>query len=61
MLKVRFILRYTLLGMKVREIQLFPLKVEAFLPDVILSICHRDRRHHAGEYIRAVLMDAERE
>lgn len=46
--------------MKAREIERFRLKLEAFLADVVLSIGRKDRRHHAEEYIRGLLMDGER-
>ena len=46
--------------MKAREIERFRLKLEAFLADVVLPMGRKDRRHHAEEYIRGLLMDGER-
>ncbi len=46
--------------MKPREIERFRLKLEAFLSDVVLSMGRKERRHHAEEYIRGLLMDGER-
>ena len=46
--------------MKAREIERFRLKLEAFLADVVLSMGRKDRRKHAEEYIRGLLMDGER-
>src|SRR4030043_547842 len=46
--------------MKAREIERFRLKLEAFLADVVLPMGRKDRRHHAGQYIRGLLMDGER-
>jgi SRSO17 transposase len=46
--------------MKAREIERFRLKLEAFLADVVLAMGRKDRRHHAEEYIRGLLMDGER-
>jgi SRSO17 transposase len=46
--------------MKAREIERFRLKLEAFLADVVLPMGRKDRREHAGEYIRGLLMDGER-
>jgi SRSO17 transposase len=47
-------------GMKPREIERFRLKLEAFLADVVLSMGREERRKHAEEYIRGLLMDGER-
>jgi len=46
--------------MKAREIERFRSKLEAFLADVVLAMGRKDRRHHAEEYIRGLLMDGER-
>ena len=46
--------------MKPREIERFRLKMEAFLADVVLPMGRKERRDHAGEYIRGLLMDGER-
>ncbi len=46
--------------MKAREIERFRLKLEAFLADVVLSMGRKERKHHAQEYIRGLLMDGER-
>ena len=46
--------------MKPREIERFRLKLEAFLADVVLPMRRKERREHAGEYIRGLLMDGER-
>jgi SRSO17 transposase len=46
--------------MKPREIERFRLKLEAFLADVVLPMGRKERRDHAGEYIRGLLMDGER-
>ncbi len=46
--------------MKPREIERFRLKLEAFLADVILPMGRKERREHAEEYIRGLLMDGER-
>jgi len=46
--------------MKPREIERFRLKLEAFLADVVLSMGRKERREHAKEYIRGLLMDGER-
>jgi SRSO17 transposase len=46
--------------MKRREIERFRLKLEAFLADVVLSMGRKERREHAKEYIRGLLMDGER-
>jgi len=54
------ILYYILSGMKTREIERFRLKLEAFLADVVLSMGRKERRQHAEEYIRGLLMDGER-
>lgn len=51
---------YILLCMKAREIERFRLKLEAFLADVVLSMGRKERRQHAEEYIRGLLMDGER-
>ncbi len=46
--------------MKPREIEQFRSKLEAFLADVVLSLGRIERRQHAEEYIRGLLMDGER-
>jgi SRSO17 transposase len=46
--------------MKAREIERFRLKLEAFLADVVLSMGRKERREHAEEYVRGLLMDGER-
>jgi SRSO17 transposase len=46
--------------MKAREIERFRLKLEAFLADVVLPMGRKDRRQHAEEYVRGLLMDGER-
>jgi SRSO17 transposase len=46
--------------MKPREIERFRLKLEAFLADLVLSMGREERREHAEEYIRGLLMDGER-
>jgi SRSO17 transposase len=46
--------------MNPREIERFRLKLEAFLADVVLPMGRKERREHAGEYIRGLLMDGER-
>ena len=46
--------------METREIERFRLKLEAFLGDVVLSMGRKERRQHAEEYIRGLLMDGER-
>src|SRR3989337_3820225 len=46
--------------MKPREIERFRLKLEAFLADVVLSVGRTERRQHAEEYVRGLLMDGER-
>jgi SRSO17 transposase len=46
--------------MKAREIERFRLKLEAFLADIVLSMARKERRQHAEEYIRGLLMDGER-
>jgi len=46
--------------MKRREIERFRVKLEAFLADVVLSMGRKERREHAKEYIRGLLMDGER-
>src|SRR4030043_884732 len=46
--------------MKPREIEQFRLKREAFWADVVLSMGRKERRQHAEEYIRGLLMDGER-
>ena len=47
-------------GMKPREIERFRMRLEAFLADVVLPMGRKERREHAGEYIRGLLMDGER-
>jgi SRSO17 transposase len=49
-----------LLGMKTQKIERFRLKLEAFLADVILTMGRKERRDHAEEYLRGLLMDGER-
>jgi len=49
-----------LLGMKPREIERFRMKLEAFLADVVLPMGRKERRQHAEEYVRGLLMDGER-
>jgi len=46
--------------MKTREIERFRLKLEAFLADVVLPMGRKERRQHAEEYVRGLLMDGER-
>jgi len=46
--------------MKPREIERFRLKLEAFLADVVMAIGRKERREHAAEYVRGLLMDGER-
>jgi SRSO17 transposase len=46
--------------MKPREIERFRLKLEAFLADVALPMGRKERREHAEEYVRGLLMDGER-
>jgi len=46
--------------MKAREIERFRLKLEAFLADIVLSMGRKERRQHATEYIRGLLMDGDR-
>jgi len=46
--------------MKPREIERFRLKLEAFLADVVLPMGRTERREHAEEYVRGLLMDGER-
>ncbi len=46
--------------MKPREIERFRLKLEAFLADVVLPMGRTERRQHAEEYVRGLLMDGER-
>src|SRR4030042_1750184 len=46
--------------MKPREIERFLLKLEAFWADVVLPMGRKERRQHAEEYIRGLLMDGER-
>jgi SRSO17 transposase len=46
--------------MKAREIKQFRLKLEAFLADVVIPMGRKERRQHAEEYIRGLLMDGER-
>ncbi|PIX24763.1 MAG: IS701 family transposase, partial [Deltaproteobacteria bacterium CG_4_8_14_3_um_filter_45_9] len=46
--------------MKAREIERFRLKLEAFLADVVLAMGRKERREHAEEYVRGLLMDGER-
>jgi SRSO17 transposase len=49
-----------LLGMKTQKIERFRLKLEAFLADVVLPMGRKERRDHAEEYLRGLLMDGER-
>src|SRR5208337_1790077 len=46
--------------MKPREIKRFRLNLEAFMADVVQPMGRKERRDHAGEYIRGLLMDGER-
>jgi len=46
--------------MKPREIERFRLKLEAFLSDVVVPMGRTERRQHAAEYVRGLLMDGER-
>jgi len=46
--------------MKPREIEQFRSKLKAFLADVVLSMGRKERRQHAEEYIRGLLMDGGR-
>lgn len=46
--------------MEKREIERFRSKLEAFLSDIVLRMGRRERRQHAEEYIRGLLMDGER-
>ena len=46
--------------MKAREIERFRLKLEAFLADVVLPMGRKERRQHAEEYVRGLLMDGDR-
>ncbi len=52
--------RYILSGMKTREIERLQLKLEAFLADIVLPMGRKERREHAEEYLRGLLMDGER-
>jgi SRSO17 transposase len=46
--------------MKTREIERLQLKLEAFMADIVLSMGRKERREHAEEYLRGLLMDGER-
>ena len=46
--------------MKPREIEQFRSKLGAFLADVVLAMGRIERKQHAEEYIRGLLMDGER-
>ena len=46
--------------MKPQEIERFRLKLEAFLADVVLFMGRKERRQHAEDYVRGLLMDGER-
>jgi len=46
--------------MKPREIERFRLKLGAFLADVVMAMGRKERREHAEEYVRGLLMDGER-
>jgi SRSO17 transposase len=46
--------------METREIEQFRSKLEAFLADLVLPMSRKDRRQHAEEYVRCLLMDGER-
>ena len=46
--------------MDAREIKQFRLKLEAFLADVVMSMGRKERREHAEQYIRGLLLDGER-
>jgi SRSO17 transposase len=46
--------------MKTQKIERFRLKLEAFLADAVLLMGRKERREHAEEYLRGLLMDGER-
>lgn len=46
--------------MKPREIERFRSKLGAFLTDIVLPMGRKERRQHAEEYVRGLLMDGER-
>jgi SRSO17 transposase len=46
--------------MKTREIERLQLKLEAFLADIVLPMGRKERREHAEEYLRGLLVDGER-
>lgn len=49
-----------LLGMKTQKIERLQAKLEAFLADVVVPMGRKERRDHAEEYLRGLLMDGER-
>jgi SRSO17 transposase len=49
-----------LLGMKTQKIERLQAKLEAFLTDVVVPMGRKERRDHAEEYLRGLLMDGER-
>ncbi|MGB9774836.1 MAG: IS701 family transposase [Bacteroidota bacterium] len=46
--------------METREIERLRLKLRAFLSDLVVPMGRKERRQHAEEYIRGLLMDGER-
>ena len=46
--------------METREIERLRSKLEAFLSDLVLPMGRKDRRQHAEEYVRGLLMNGER-
>lgn len=46
--------------MKTQKIERFRLRLAAFLADVVLPMGRKERRDHAEEYLRGLLMDGER-
>ena len=46
--------------MKTQKIERLQAKLEAFLADVVVSMGRKERRDHAEEYLRGLLMDGER-
>jgi SRSO17 transposase len=49
-----------LLGMKTQKIERLQAKLEAFLADVVVPMGRKERRDHAEEYLRGLLMDGDR-
>jgi SRSO17 transposase len=49
-----------LLGMKTQKIERLQAKLAAFLADVVAPMGRKERRDHAEEYLRGLLMDGER-